>query len=268
MLLLLFLLFSLLAFLTTAFSILRLATILSPTRTKPIRHGRRNPKEPTHLLIVLGSGGHTAEMLSMLDRAVNEPSENARLNWRDYSHRTWVVSEGDSISAARARDFEDMASSLGGQDAIMAGKVKRATDAGPGSYEIVMVPRARKIHQSVYTAPISCAQTFMACWALLSGKVQEDGKGRDFPDLVLVNGPATATVLVFATVALRFFNFKGCGARSKMRTVYVESWARVKKMSLSGELLSRVVDRCLVQWPMLDKRRNGTGRASYVGMLV
>ena len=52
--------------------LLRLRFILSPTRSKPIRHGRRNPKEPAHLLIVLGSGGHTAEMLSMLDRAVNE----------------------------------------------------------------------------------------------------------------------------------------------------------------------------------------------------
>ncbi|KAM0715499.1 hypothetical protein Q7P37_008997 [Cladosporium fusiforme] len=211
-------------------------------------------------------------MLSMLDRAVNEPRETARLAWRDYSHRTWVVSAGDSLSAARARDFEEMASAPG-QEALMAGKVKKATDAGPGSYEIVTVPRARKIHQSIYTAPISCAQTFLACWRLLRKDVPADGGsgsvgGRDFPDLVLVNGPATATVLVLATLALRFWNVAGCGTRGKMRTVYVESWARVKTLSLSGELMSRVVDRCLVQWPALDRRRNGSGRASYVGMLV
>lgn len=260
------LLLTLLALLLTTGIALRLRWILSPTRTKPLRHGRRNPREPTHLLIVLGSGGHTAEMLSMLTRAVNEPNERARLNWRDYSHRTWVVSEGDSLSALRAKQFEEDVGSLFSQESLMAGKVKTATDLGPGTYEVLTVPRARKIHQSVYSAPASCAQTFAACWALFVKQLET--KGRDFPDLILVNGPATATVLVLASVALKFFNVGGCVTRGRMRTVYVESWARVKKMSLSGELMSRVVDRCLVQWPQLDAKRNGTGRAKYVGMLV
>jgi beta-1,4-N-acetylglucosaminyltransferase len=241
-----------LATLTATALLLRLRFILSPTRSKPIRHGRRNPKEPAHLLIVLGSGGHTAEMISMLDRAVNEPDTKSRLEWRDYAHRTWVVSEGDSISASRAKQFEDMATSFG-------------TDLGPGSYEIVTVPRARLIHQSIYSAPISCVKTFQACWSLLVKQVEQ---GRGFPDLIMVNGPATATVLVYAAIALRFFNVKGCVTNGKMRTIYVESWARVKKMSLSGTMLSRVVDRCLVQWPQLDAKRNGSGKAKYVGMLV
>lgn len=258
------LLLSFLATIIVAAIFFRARFILSPTRTKPIRHGRRNRNEPTHLLIVLGSGGHTAEMLSMLDRAVNEPDVKKRLEWRDYTHRTWVVSEGDSISASRARDFEE--STLGfGQERIMDGKVKKATDIGPGTYEVVTVPRARKIHQSIYSAPISCAKTFFACWSLL---VKKKDQGRDFPDLVLVNGPATSTILVFTAIALRFFNVRGCVTNGRLRTIYVESWARVKKMSLSGNLLSRIVDKCLVQWPQLDAKRNGTGKAQYVGMLV
>jgi len=255
---------SALATISAAAILLRARFILSSSRTKPIRHGRRNPREPTHLLIVLGSGGHTAEMLSMLDRSVNEPDPRARLEWRDYTHRTWVVNEGDSISASRAKDFED--STMGfGQERLMEGKVKKATDLGPGTYEVVTVPRARLIHQSIYSAPISCAKTFAACWSLL---VKQLDQGRDFPDLILVNGPATATVLVYTAIALRFFNVKGCVTNGRLRTVYVESWARVKKMSLSGNMLSRVVDKCLVQWPQLDARRNGTGKAKYVGMLV
>jgi beta-1,4-N-acetylglucosaminyltransferase len=258
------LLLSILATLSATAILLRARFILSPTRTKPIRHGRRNRNEPTHLLIVLGSGGHTAEMLSMLDRAVNEPDPASRLEWRDYTHRTWVVNEGDSISASRAKDFEE--STLGyGQERIMEGKVKKATDLGPGTYEVVTVPRARMIHQSVYTAPISCLRTAAACWKLLVKQVEQ---GRDFPDLILVNGPATATILVYTAIALRFFNVKGCVTNGRLRTIYVESWARVKKMSLSGNLLSRVVDKCLVQWPQLDAKRNGTGKAKYVGMLV
>lgn len=260
----LLLLLTVLATLSATALFLRLRFILSPTRSKPLRHGRRNPREPTHLLIVLGSGGHTAEMLSMLDRAINEPSAASRLQWRDYAYRTWVVSEGDSISASRAKQFEDMATSFG-PESVMEGKVKRVTDIGPGSYEIVTVPRARLIHQSIYSAPISCAKTFLACWGLL---VKQMEQGRGFPDLIMVNGPATATVLVYAALALRFFNVKGCVTDGKMRTIYVESWARVKKMSLSGTMLSRVVDKCLVQWPQLDAKKNGSGKAKYVGMLV
>lgn len=257
----------LLSFLATVISaavFFRARFILSPTRTKPIRHGRRNRNEPTHLLIVLGSGGHTAEMLSMLDRAVNEPDVKKRLEWRDYTHRTWVVSEGDSISASRAKDFEE--STLGfGQERIMEGKVKKATDIGPGTYEVITLPRARKIHQSIYSAPISCLSTFFACWRML---VKQVDQGRDFPDLILVNGPATATIVVYTAIALRFFNVRGCVTNGRLRTIYVESWARVKKMSLSGNMLSRVVDKCLVQWPQLDAKFNGTGKAKYVGMLV
>jgi beta-1,4-N-acetylglucosaminyltransferase len=40
------------------------------------------------------------------------------------------------------------------------------------------------------------------------------------------------------------------------RIVYVESIARVRKLSLSGKILyySRMVDRFLVQWPELQVR--------------
>lgn len=122
----------------------RLTYTLSPARPKPIRHGRRNPREPTHLLIVLGSGGHTAEMLAMLTRAVTSP-QPTQLDWRDFSHRTWVISEGDALSASRAQEFEEMASSLTSQETLMKGKVRAATDLGPGTWEIHTVPRARAI---------------------------------------------------------------------------------------------------------------------------
>jgi len=86
-----------------------------------------------------------------------------------------------------------------------------------------------------------------------------------YPDLILMNGPATATILVWASVILRFFGFGEAGSRGQMRTIYVESWARVKKLSLSGRLLCWVVDRVLVQWPQLD---GALGRGEYRGVLV
>ncbi|KAK5689012.1 UDP-N-acetylglucosamine transferase subunit [Elasticomyces elasticus] len=268
--LILTLLTTLLALLTTA-AIYRFNVILTPTRNKPLRHGRRNPNEPTHLLVVLGSGGHTAEMLAMLKRSVTAPDAAEKLNWKDYSHRTYVINEGDDISKERVEEFEDLA--VGTAEDLMAGKVKRATDIGPGKYEIVTVPRAREIHQSLYTSPMSSLACLQACRDILmkhttdtrDGHAGEAGKV-DFPDLILCNGPATATVLVFASVLLRFFDVRGCSTRGKMRTIYVESWARVKRLSLSGKLLCRVVDRFLVQWPQLAKE--AVGRVEYRGVLV
>ncbi|EME44733.1 glycosyltransferase family 1 protein [Dothistroma septosporum NZE10] len=220
----------------------RLSTILSPDRPHPRRRRRENVKVPRHLLIVLGSGGHTAEMMAMLKRAVNEKDGEMRLNWQDFPLRTWVISSGDIISAARARAFEDT--------------IMEEADDTVGTYNIEIVPRAREIHQPLYTAPISSLHCLRSCLGVLTRY--------GHPDLILCNGPATATILIFTSVLLRFFNIGGCTTRGKMRTIYVESWARVKKLSLSGWLLSRVVDRFLVQWPQLE----GRGRAEYIGVLV
>lgn len=248
----------------TVLTIYRLFIILNPARSKPLRHGRRNPNEPTHLLIVLGSGGHTAEMFAMLDRAVNEPDPNRRMDWRDFAHRTWVVGSGDSISAARAKEFEEMAVGLTSQETLMKGKVKGATDIGPGTYDVVTVPRARDIHQPLWSTPFSSLKCLLSCWTLLTKYT--DRRVRDYPDLILCNGPATATIMVFTSVLLRLFNVESASSRNKMRTVYVESWARVKKLSLSGTLLSKVVDRFLVQWPQLERAYGD--RVEYAGVLV
>lgn len=251
----------------------RIIRITNPKRSKPLRYGSRNLNEPTHLLIVLGSGGHTAEMLAMLTRAVQDPDAGARLNWRCYTHRTWVTSSGDMISAQRAKEFEEMVATLGSQENVKTGKTKRATDTGPGTWECVVVPRAREIHQPTYTAPLSSLRCMRACWDVLRKHSTETRDGHagkpwdiDFPDIILCNGPATATIMVFTSILMRFFDVKGCSTRAKMRTIYVESWARVKRLSLSGRLLKFLVDRFLVQWPQLE--RVAGGRAEFVGVLV
>ncbi|GAB7361419.1 hypothetical protein MBLNU230_g1475t1 [Neophaeotheca triangularis] len=271
-------------------TLLRLRSTLRYRRNKPLRHGRRNPSEPTHLMIILGSGGHTTEMLSMLHKAVDPPTKLAntpsernalRLDWRDYSHRTWVTGTDDAISATRAHDFETFTTSLSdqGQEGLMAGKVKKATDVGPGSWTVRKLPRARDIHQPLATTPWSCVKSFLAAWEMLVSMLppeplkpqlhaqpRVEGQAADVPDVILCNGPATAVVVCAVAVVLRFFNYKQCSARGKLRTVYVESWARVKRPSLSGRLLGRVVDRFIVQWPQLEGAAGG--KAEYLGVLV
>jgi beta-1,4-N-acetylglucosaminyltransferase len=50
-----------------------------------------------------------------------------------------------------------------------------------------------------------------------------------------------------------------------MEIIYIESFARVETLSLTGKLLYPFVDRFLVQWPELSKK---LGQAEYKGILV
>lgn len=63
------------------------------------------------------------------------------------------------------------------------------------------------------------------------------------PDLLVVNGPGTCVPLCWSAFALRLL-----GLRSP-RVVFIESFARVSRLSLSGYLLYPIVDRFVVQWP-------------------
>ena len=216
------------------FTTLRLLSLAPHRRPPPTP---RKPGTPAHLLIVLGSGGHTAEILSMLRRSAT---------CNKFTHRTWLVSSGDNFSAAFAKDFEQ---EIGEKQ---------------GTYRIEEVRRARKIHQSLISSPWTCLLCLWDCLRVLAPS--SDGE-YGYPDLILTNGPATATILVFASILLRFLGFQGKHGKGEMRTIYVESWARVKKLSLSGRLLCWVVDRVLVQWEQLQGAGAG-GRAEFRGVLV
>jgi beta-1,4-N-acetylglucosaminyltransferase len=51
----------------------------------------------------------------------------------------------------------------------------------------------------------------------------------------------------------------------KIEIIYIESFARVDTLSLTGRLLYPFVDRFLVQWPELS---NIFDKAEYKGLLV
>lgn len=294
---------------------LRLLVILPCTPYARSRAPRpRKRGEPTHLLIVLGSGGHTAEMISMLRNAVlgrdramgrdikaekdahsekvgrdederDQKEEKTRLlDWRDYTHRTWVVSSGDTVSASRAAEVEEEFAAYYASSSTPSSHPSTSDNAYEkdigkvGSYDIHTVPRARRIHQSLLTTPLTSLSCLGSCLRLLCFPATSSSSGRphDLPDLILLNGPATATILVFASTLLKLFDIRGAWRRGKCRVVFVESFARVKGFSFSGRLLGYVVERVVVQWEGLAADaevggKTGTrtrGRGEFLGVLV
>ncbi|KAJ5748120.1 uncharacterized protein N7511_009816 [Penicillium nucicola] len=228
---------------------------LEISHNSPISKSRpRN--SPVHLLLVLGSGGHTAEMFYMLEHA----------DMTCYSYRTYVVSSGDSFSAGKAKEFE------------------AERTCPDDNYNIVTVPRARRVHQSYLTAPFTTLQCFWACFNVLCGlhpgQRLPEQYSSPFPDLILTNGPATSVCVALAAKLIRFFQYISSfrfSSRSsatlpisQLRILHTESWARVQKLSMSGILMLPLADNFLVQWPDLGGLRAWVGmkRTKYAGWLV
>jgi beta-1,4-N-acetylglucosaminyltransferase len=266
---------------TTSLSILALTRlVLVLCRPKPrtlnVLRPSSSRSHPTHLLIVLGSGGHTAEMLSMLCRL---PSLSMK-----FTHRTYLVSSGDGFSAWKAKQFELESIARRPKSGLAKGLEQEPTTPDQ-SYDIVTVRRARLVHQSLVSTPWSAMLCLWDCISVLrrahfdqrTHKVRHSPDARipGYPDLILTNGPGTGVCVVLASLILRFCGFSGpSSSRSpsqwqhsgQMRTIFVESWARVRTLSLSGKILLPFVDRFLVQWPSLEGR--GGGKAEFVGALV
>lgn len=116
------------------------------------RTDRASPRaSPCSTLVVLGSGGHTAEMLQFL----------GGMKLQNYQPRVYVAAESDGMSVKKAEAFESLRSSQA---------------------DIRKVPRARQVLQSYWTSVFSTVVSVIYSIPLVF---------RVWPDLILCNGPGT-----------------------------------------------------------------------------
>lgn len=286
-----------LAILTTLFvaASLRLLAILPNQRSKPTPWRKR--PVATRVLIVLGSGGHTHEMFYLLrdldtrkytqrtyvvssgDTFSAQRAVEFERGLEDRDKHRRVEEENNAVNGDRNGSVKIQVTNENGVKTRSSEEEerrgKRPACLGPDHYNIAIVPRARKIHQPLLTTPLSCLWTLyssftpLLCAPLLLPNqpptTPYESAAADLPDLIITNGPATAVIMILASLILRFVNWRGADSRGKCRTMYVESFARVKTLSLSGKILVRIVDRFLVQWEELE---GVGGRAEFWGMLV
>lgn len=210
------------------------------------------------MVVILGSGGHSGEMVSLL----------RNVDPKRYKHRTYVMSSGDDISAAKAEQAERTIQSRYCQRSEPSRPGE--TDQDTGTWDLRVVPRAREIHQPLYSTPFSALRCLIGCLeALHDISKTSEVVPFEYPDVVIANGPATAVIFILAGMVLKFF---GVAPVWKMKSIYVESFARIHTLSLSGKVLlwMGVCDAFLVQWESLATtiNRNATRKVEYKGILV
>ncbi|KAM5531671.1 hypothetical protein V8D89_014660 [Ganoderma adspersum] len=217
--------------LITAFTFARLYVVLTATSdAKP--SGRRGDSGKCSLAVFLGSGGHTSEALSLV----------SALDFNRYVPRIYIISEGDTLSMQKAMVLEATKTADAPQTTSSVTLPRKP-------YSFVVIPRARRVHQSFLTTPFTVVLSLAASiWHITAAPIV---LGPPAPEVLLLNGPGTCFVLCIATYLNRFLGLKS------PKLIYVESFARVRHLSLSGKLLRPLVDRFIVQWPELlsDKKR-------------
>ena len=193
--------------------------------SSPSSQKLKRESDGAKLLVVIGSGGHTAEMVHILRSFLSDEKKTKK---RDFSNlfpkREYIFAVSDRTSVAKIERFE------------------REEVQGAGEYEHHFVPRAREVGQSYFTSIFTTLLAFWHSWRVY---------WKTKPDAILTNGPGTCVPVILACFLGKVF-----GYNSACKVMYVESVARTRRMSLSGRLCYglRLADVVFVMWPELKEK--------------
>jgi len=199
-------------------------------RLSPSASFSSKERTPLRTLIVLGSGGHTTEMLDLVKN----------LNPDCYRPIILVIANTDTTSLQRVKAFPQPLPIQNKSDLILTER-SCGNRRMNNEQRIFYVPRPREVGQSyatsLFTTIYSC---FHALW-LVGFQIR--------PDLVIVNGPGTCLPIVISA-----FFFRIIGWKTGTKIVFIESFCRVTSLSLTGKLLYHVVDLFAVCWEQLHEK--------------
>ena len=193
--------------------------------SSPSSQKLKRESDGAKLLVVIGSGGHTAEMVHILRSFLSDEKKTKK---RDFSNlfpkREYIFAVSDRTSVAKIERFE------------------REEVQGAGECRNHFVPRAREVGQSYFTSIFTTLLAFWHSWRVY---------WKTKPDAILTNGPGTCVPVILACFLGKVF-----GYNSACKVMYVESVARTRRMSLSGRLCYglRLADVVFVMWPELKEK--------------
>lgn len=137
-------------------------------------------------------------------------------------HRRYIASGGDTMSENHLEEHEREVKDL-----------CREAGSEAGTYDKKVVTRARRVHQSLLTTPFTALLSILDIFPALLSPPPFSSLPR-YPLRIYSNGPATGFFVALAAHLLRMFYVV---PEDTMRFVYIESWARISSLSLTGKLL-------------------------------
>ena len=190
-----------------------------------------------NILVVLGEGGHTKEMITLVDMLAETRGAGVPpASFEPDAKETPTQPRGAGVSPASSKSDIAFAYMMVDDDLVSESKICQS-----GPIYRVMRPRDKE-HHLIRDA---CKTLFSAwqSWSALRAYK---------PDAVLTSGPSVAVpVCILARLTGR-------------RVLFVETGSRVTELSLTGKILYRVATVFFVQWPELAERYP---RAIYAGRL-
>ncbi|CAD5227472.1 unnamed protein product [Bursaphelenchus okinawaensis] len=147
-----------------------LLLILALASLYVLYRNRRVSKKPRKLLAVMGSGGHTMEMLQLIEYLVEQ---------KEFQERTYLYY--DEASRKKIVSFEE--------------------NLNNKEYTMIEVPRSREVGQSYFTSIFSTLKSTIVIPSLIFN---------ENPDLLLCNGPGTCVPVTVITFFYNLFNIFDC----------------------------------------------------------
>ncbi|RKP02335.1 hypothetical protein CXG81DRAFT_25027 [Caulochytrium protostelioides] len=222
------------------------------------------------VLVVLGSGGHSAEMLQLLRHLTASEASAPTASARAAAPSRHVDDPSSSLPPPPPPPYGRFQLVVSDGDAWSLSAAARALSPSQRTPTASTLPRARRVAQSWRSTPWTTAVSLAAALHLAA-------RERPRTRLVLLNGPGTAAVVAVAvwTVALLALPLRLLPAPSaprprwRPRLVFVETFARVRRLSLTARLCRPLVDVLVVPWPELLATPAGQHRnVVYLGQLM
>ncbi|XP_028288890.1 UDP-N-acetylglucosamine transferase subunit ALG14 [Parambassis ranga] len=133
---------------------------------------RPGDRGPVAVLVVAGSGGHTTEILRLMECLSSA-----------YTPRHYVIADTDRMSEEKICTFENSKQHSGSRS----------------QFTICRIPRSREVHQSWSSSAVSTLNALRYSLPLVF---------RVRPDMVLCNGPGTCVPLCVAALLLGILGMK------------------------------------------------------------
>ncbi len=167
------------------------------------------------IMIVLGSGGHTGELLMMLKK----------LDLNKFSNIYFISSHNDIRSEGKALEVLNLKNG----NMILE------------NVHFMKIYRSRNVGQSFFSSIFTTIYAFFhSVYIILYSR----------PNLIVTNGPGVSLPLVYIG-----YIFRKLKLLAEFKILFIESFCRTQSVSLAGKLIQPVSDRFIVLWESLKSSK-------------